>query len=144
MYDPRPGRSDAGNRERSREEYDAVDMRWVSGFVALVGIWIALSPVLYAPNVLAVWNNLIVGGAIAVVAGAGFMLVWQRDVVDVAAAAFVAILGLWTVAAPLFVPFGAPGLLWSNVGAGGLVALVAGYNAYAIGEGRVFERPGIV
>lgn len=140
MHQPRPRRNGAGKRDRSHEEYDADDMRWVSGFVALVGVWIAASPVLYAESAVGFWNNLFVGAAIAIVAGSGFLLVWRPNATAVAAAVLVATLGCWIAVAPLVVGFEDPGLVWSNVGAGGLVALVAGYHAYAIGQGRVYGR----
>lgn len=140
MHDPRPRQNGSGKRDRSREAYNPEDMRWVSGFVALVGAWIAVSPVLYAPSEVALWNNVLVGVAIAIVASAGFLLVWDRDVTNVAAASLVALLGIWTILAPLVVGFQEPGLAWSNVGAGAVVALVAGYHAYAIGDGGILER----
>lgn len=140
MHQPRPQRSDAGKRDRSREEYDAETMRWVSGFVALAGAWVAISPLLYAPSPVAFWTNVVTGLAIAIVSGSGFLLLLDSDVVGVAAASLVVLLGLWTVVAPLVVSFEDAGLLWSNVGTGGLIVLVAGYHAYALGEGRLFER----
>lgn len=132
MIGPRSGRRDVGPANRTTGRYDPEEMRWVSGFVALVGLWIAVSPFLYEPSALARWNNLLVGGGIATVATGGFLLLWQSDATYLGTATLVALLGLWSLVAPLVVPFGDPGLAWSTVGAGGLVALVGGYHAYAL------------
>lgn len=140
MHQPRPGANGAGERRRT-DEYDAAAMQWVSGFVALAGTWIALSPILYAASPAALWNNFVVGGAIAAISVASVGITWRRPGTSTAAVSLVAVLGLWTASAPLVIPFGDPGLAWSNVGAGALIALVAGYHAYAIYQAFSPELP---
>lgn len=117
-------------------EYDPGEMRWVSGFVAMVGLWIAASPAIYDASSVLGWNNAIVGAGIATVAGASFLRPRSLGITTVAAASLAAVLGLWTVLAPAVVGTESASLLWSNVGAGSLVALVSGYHAQLLYDAR--------
>lgn len=126
---------DAGSSGASGT-YDPTEMRWVSGFVAMVGLWIAVSPTVYDVSPLLAWNNGIVGAGIAVVAGASFVRPQTLAIRAVAGASLAALLGIWTLLAPLLVGADSASLLWSNVGAGSLVAIVSGYHARLLDEVR--------
>jgi hypothetical protein len=105
--------------------------KWVSGFASLVGLWIAVSPFLYAATATAFWNDLLVGVAIFVIAGYNYYRVTSGHVSSINSASLVALLGVWTLLAPFVLEMGSTELFWSNLVGGALVALLAGYNAYA-------------
>lgn len=116
--------------QQNSTDYDSNTMKWVSMIVALVGLWIAASPFIYETTEMAMWNNVLVGTAIAVIAGYNFYRMSDRRVASPGSASLVALLGLWTIAAPFIIEVQSEALGWSNVVAGAVVAIVAGYNAY--------------
>lgn len=115
---------------RTRTDYDSNTMKWVSLIVALIGLWIAASPFVYDTTEMATWNNVLVGLAIAVIAGYNFYRMSDNRIASPGSASLVALLGLWTIAAPFIIEVNSDTLGWSNVVAGAVVAIVAGYNAY--------------
>jgi len=60
--DPATGESSAHQRRSDGE-------KWLSGFVSLIGLWIAVSPFVYEQAASMLWNNLLVGGASFLLAG---------------------------------------------------------------------------
>jgi hypothetical protein len=113
-------------------------LKWVSGVVSLIGLWIAVSPFVYGAGGAPLWNNLVVGGAIFLLAGYGFYRMQQGYRPDVGSTSLTALLGLWAVAAPFLLAYLSEGLVWSTVASGVAVAVLAGYNAY---ESRRTETP---
>lgn len=111
-------------------------MRWVSGLVSLIGLWIAVSPFLFDTTATALWNNVVVGLAIFLIAGYNYYRMARNHVASTGSASLVALLGLWALAAPFVIEFETETLAWSNVVAGILVALIAAYNAYASRRAR--------
>lgn len=61
--DPEPS-----GRER-RDRWDAGPIKWVSAVVALVGLWVLASPFVYEATRTALWNDVVVGAAIVLLAG---------------------------------------------------------------------------
>lgn len=118
-------------------QYSSRTMRWVSGIVSLIGLWIAASPFIWDTSEMATWNNVAVGLAIFLIAGYNFYRMNQEFVGSVGASSLVAILGLWTIVAPFAIEIQTEALGWSNVAAGALVALAAAYSAYASREAQV-------
>jgi len=113
--------------------------QWLSGIVSLVGAWIAISPFVLTPvmTTASLWNNIIIGAAIFLIAGYNYYRLSQDLPVSVGAASLVALLGLWMIVAPLFVfTVESAVMFWSNVVSGAAVAIIAGYNAYAGRETR--------
>lgn len=128
--DPETDRDAPHDDRRTTADYDSNTMKWVSMIVALVGLWIAASPFVYSTTEMATWNNVLVGLAIAVIAGYNFYRMSDNRVGSPGSASLVALLGLWTIAAPFIIEIQSETLGWSNVVAGAVVAIVAGYNAY--------------
>lgn len=130
-------------RERTPQSQTATtsksDLRWLSGFVSLVGAWIFASAFVYgAMSVTSYWNNIIVGAAIFLIAGYNYYRMSRGMSASVGSAAFVALLGLWMILAPFIMD--AATAYWSDIISGAVVALVAGYNAYA-GRGERARAP---
>lgn len=116
--------------------------KWLSGFVSLIGLWIAVSPTIYETAASIAWNNALVGGAIFLLAGYNFYRIRTGHSTSSGVMSLVALLALWTVVAP-FAFEGAVamsglevaqfGLVASNVVSGLVMAALAAYIAYAAG-----------
>lgn len=101
-------------------------MKWLSGVAALVGLWILISPFTFVASDAALWNNVVVGIAIFLIAGYNYYRLMNDRASTVGAMAIVALLGIWTLIAPFAFDIGSDELLWSNVAGGVLVILAAG------------------
>ncbi len=106
-------------------------MKMLSGLAVLLGAWLVVSPFAFDARDMAMWNNLIVGLAIIVLAGFNFYRLNESRLANTGVASLVALLGLWALVIPFVVDMGAAELLWGTAIAGLIVAIVAGYNAYA-------------
>lgn len=113
-----------------RRSADAGALRWLSGVVSLVGFWIAASALVYETTTAALWNNLVVGVAIFLLAGYGFYRLARDRRPDVGSTSLAALLGLWAVASPFLLPYPSDAFVWSTVASGVAVAVLSGYNAY--------------
>lgn len=123
---------------READDHRTVDLRGsklLAGLASLFGAWVALSPFVYGDVAdgislaAAGWNNVIVGTAIFLVAGANFYRLSKERNVSRAAAGLVALLGLWLLVAP-FITFTMGTMFWSTVVSGLIVAAIGAYNAY--------------
>lgn len=117
------------DQQRSSSSDASNGMKWLSGFAALFGAWIALSPFALESTSAAEWNNIVVGVAIFLIAGYNFYRYVDNQPGSVGAMALVGLLGLWALFAPFAFDIGSEELLFSNVVAGVLVALFGGYVA---------------
>lgn len=118
----------------------ARSMTWLSGVVTILGLWIAVSSFVFGGmSQASFWNNIVIGVAIVLIAGYNTYRLLNGMTASVASAALVALLGLWMIAAPFVFQTTLTMLLWSDVIAGALIAILAGYNTYA---GRSAERGG--
>ncbi|ADB60838.1 SPW repeat protein [Haloterrigena turkmenica DSM 5511] len=95
------------------------------GLAAAIGAWILWSGVVLTATGLVVVNNAVFGAAIAFFAA--YTAGWPDGgrLPSIAAPALVVLLGLWVVAAPFVLEVTLDRVLWSNVIAGALVALLA-------------------
>ncbi|WP_227377048.1 SPW repeat domain-containing protein [Haladaptatus halobius] len=124
--------SETETREQTTRRTDTGEsnLRWLSGFVSLVGAWIFISAFVYPTmSVASYWNNLIIGAAIFLVAGYNYYRMSKGLSASVGSSSFVALLGLWMILVPFVMAVGEA--FWSDVISGVIVAVVAGYNAYA-------------
>lgn len=131
------GAADPDDERASRHAADspghAADLRalrWLSGVVSLVGLWIAASAIVYETTTAALWNNAVVGAAIFLLAGYGFYRLARDHRPDVGSTSLAALLGLWAVVAPFLLTYPSDALVWSTVASGIAVAVLSGYNAY--------------
>jgi len=132
---------DTMDTERVTEhEREKSPLRWLSGIVSLFGLWIAAAPFVYGGSEIALWNNVAVGVAVFLVAGYNYYRMATRLPASVAAAGLVALLGLWSIAAPFVLVFLDDGLFWSTVVSGIVVAALAGYNVYETRQARAADR----
>lgn len=98
--------------------------------MSVIGLWIAASAVVYDPTTVALWNNAATGGAIALLAGYGFVRTVRGGRPDAESPGLTALLGLWAVVAPLLFTYGSPALVWSTMASGVAVGVLSGYNTY--------------
>ncbi|ELY51640.1 SPW repeat domain-containing protein [Natronolimnohabitans innermongolicus] len=134
--DPRDDATKVANEERRRK------VSVISGVIAVIGAWVALSVIgLYDVSAAAFWNNVLVGGVVFVAAGYNYYRVTNDIPLSVGVSGLIALLGIWLIVAPavLEMPAGA-GLadspFWSTLGSGLLIAALAGYNAYDAREAQ--------
>lgn len=131
--DPRPHEQSAPGRQR-----------WLSGFVSLIGLWLAVAPFVYGAAPSMRWNNLLVGGAIFLLAGYNYYRLTTGDETSIGVMALVALLALWIAVSHFTIGTGfattgletTDGMLWNNVVSGFIAAALAAYIAY-VGGTRV-------
>ena len=117
-------------------------LKWLSGVVALVGAWIAASPFVYGAGAAALWNNVAVGVAILLVAGYNFYRTTGGLAPNVGGSSLVALLGVWSVVAPMLLPYASEPLAWSTMASGAAVAVLSGYHAYETRRTGAAAAPG--
>lgn len=134
--DPLDEPDQIANEERRR------NTAFVSGLVAVLGAWVALSVLVYDVSQAAFWNNVAAGGVVFLAGGYNYYRQYNGVPLSVAVAALVAILGVWLVVAAAAFAL-TTGAFWSTLVSGVLIAGLAGYNAYESREARaVAADPG--
>lgn len=106
-------------------------MQWLSAIVALVGLYIAVSPFLFEATQAATWNDLLVGIAIFLLAGYNFLRLARDHLANVGVASLAALLGLWALISPFVIEMGSNELATGTALSGLIVAALSAYNAYA-------------
>ncbi|MFB6165904.1 MAG: SPW repeat protein [Haloarculaceae archaeon] len=111
-------------------------VEWLAGINTILGAWLVAVPFVFADAVglgtgFAFWNYIVVGAAIVVLSGYDWWVADDDHPGNSWAAGGSAILGLWIFITPFVTAAGVSGLLlWNDVIVGGIVAVLAGYNAY--------------
>ncbi len=98
-------------------------IRTLSGINVLAGIWLIISPFIFAfsGNLVAMWNDIIVGAIIGIIA-----LVSASRPLRTSGLNWVnAVLGVWTLFAPFVIAFSTMAALWNNIIVGAIVAVLA-------------------
>lgn len=124
---------------------DAIDtgtMKILSGIASLIGLWIVASPFVFESTTTAMWNNVIVGAAIFLLAGYNYYRMTNDLYAHAAVSSLVALLGIWALAAPFLLEMGSDALLWSTAISGIVVAALSAYNAYANQKADTRARTG--
>ncbi|WP_226005720.1 SPW repeat protein [Natrinema salinisoli] len=135
--DPTTGES------RTHDQGEPDGQKWLSGFVSLIGLWIAVSPVFYEQTASVLWNNVLIGTAIFLLAGYNYYRISNGHSTSTGVMSLVALLALWT-AVSHFAMSGevamsgledvGQGLAWSNVVSGLIAAALSAYIAYTAGR----------
>lgn len=110
---------------------DSGVLRILSGLALVLGAWLVVSPFVLESTGTAMWNNVIVGLAVIVLAGFNYYRFMDEGRANVGVSALVALLGLWALIAPFVIDMGSNELLWGTAIGGLLIAVLSGYNAYA-------------
>ena len=133
--DPDPGRDPRDEPQQVANEERRRNTAFVSGIVAVLGAWVALSVLVYDVSQAAFWNNVACGVVVFLAAGYNYYRQYSDVPLSVGVAALVAIIGIWlVVAAAAFEMI--TGAFWSTLVSGLLIAGLAGYNAYESREAR--------
>lgn len=104
--------------------------RWVTVALGGLGIWLMAAPFLLGASTVDTWNDVIVGGALSLLAGHNYSCEREQGKPSQWIAGILTLLGGWL----FFVPFliGISGVLrWNDVIVGVLVTGFAGYTVYA-------------
>ncbi|WP_339102649.1 hypothetical protein [Haloterrigena salinisoli] len=134
--DRRDETTQIANEERRRK------ISVISGIIAVIGAWVALSVVvLYDVSGAAFWNNVLVGTVVFAAAAYNYYRLANDIPLSVGVSGLVALLGVWLIVAPALLEMEAGlGLsespFWSTLASGLLIAALAGYNAYGAREAR--------
>lgn len=97
----------------------------------MLGAWLVAAPFVFDVTLtVALWNHIVVGGAIALLSGFDAATAGTGGTDTGRTAAYVSLLGLWTVASPFLLGFPDPVGFWNNLVVGAFVAAVAGHVAY--------------
>ncbi|WP_339105972.1 SPW repeat protein [Haloterrigena salinisoli] len=105
--------------------------RIAAGGNCLLGCWLIAAPFVFAVTGVARWNDILVGTAVALVAGYNYASVRSRRSASATGAGLVAILGCWLVVAPFTLGLEGPAL-WSDIVAGTVMTSFGGYNVYSL------------
>jgi ABC-type nickel/cobalt efflux system permease component RcnA len=143
-YDDRTEVRDRDDEYDRTDDYDArgVDTnpgergKWISALVALLGLWLVVEPFLFEMTAVNFWNDIIVGLALIALGAYNYYRRADQRLGSVAVGVFVALLGLWLLAAPFV--FGVDGgaseatgaTFWNDVVVGALVVILGAYSAY--------------
>jgi hypothetical protein len=104
--------------------------KWLAGTNALLGLWLIAAPYVLSTSAAGLYNDVVLGIVIATVAAYNLYRASTGGEVSYAMASLNALAGLWMLVVPLLL--GVTGAaLWNDLVVGALVALFAGYNAYA-------------
>jgi hypothetical protein len=96
----------------------------------ILGLWLIVAPfvLLYRGISAALWDNIIVGVVIAILAG--WRALGKESARMTVTSWLVALLGLWTIAAPFVFHYARnPSAMWNGVIVGIVVAILATYRA---------------
>lgn len=127
--DPRDEPDQIANEQRRR------NTAIVSGIVAVIGAWVAISVFVYDVAQATFWNNVVVGVVVFLAAGYNYYRQYNDIPLSIGVASLVALLGIWLIVATAFLDMAA-GAFWSTLVSGLLIAGLAGYNAYESREAR--------
>lgn len=133
----------ATGESRVREQGEPEGQKWLSGFVSVIGLWLAAAPIVYEQAPAMLWNNLLIGGTIFVLAGYNYYRITNGYSTSTAVMSLVALLALW-IAVSQFVIDGTvavaglevadTGFVWNNVVSGLIAAALSAYIAYTAGS----------
>lgn len=111
--------------------------KWISALVALIGLWLVVEPLLFEVTPANFWNDIIIGLALVVLGAYNYYRRADERLGSVAVGVFVALLGLWMIAAPFV--FGAEAGVaaetealgfWNDIIVGAVVLILGAYSAY--------------
>lgn len=104
--------------------------RWITLALGGLGIWLLAAPFLLGAPTADTVNDVIVGGALSLLAGHNYACEREQGRPSQWIASVLALLGVWLFFAPFLL--GVSGLLlWNDVVVGVLVTAFAGYSVYA-------------
>ncbi|SEQ54336.1 SPW repeat protein [Natrinema salaciae] len=135
--DPSTGESPA------HDQGEPDGQKWLSGIVSLIGFWLAASPFVYETAQSILWNNLLVGGAIFLLAGYNYYRIVTDHPTSTGVMSLVALLALWTAISHFAIggevamsglEVADRGLTWSNTVLGLVAAALSAYVASTAGR----------
>jgi thiol:disulfide interchange protein len=112
--------------------------KWVSGLIALAGVWLVFEALWWDALLLGnVWNDIIVGLLLVALGGYNYYQRANEEAGSAAAAGLSALLGLWLIVSPFVYDLEVAGAelttelgFWNDVVVGLLVLALGAYSAY--------------
>lgn len=103
---------------------------WLSRLSALIGGWVFVSVASFQLSTAEFWNNVAIGGAIAILAGYSASRNAAR-LGRISLSALASLLGIWLIASPSVFELGGTAA-WSSMLSGAAVAVLSGATAYLV------------
>lgn len=104
----------------------AGQVRTASGINIVLGIWLIIAPFLLAVSQTAMWNDIIVGVLVLLLAGTRV----SKPTVGTKSASWTnAAIGLWLILSPFILGYGNSAAMWNDVIVGVLVLVCGAWNA---------------
>ncbi|QLK25747.1 SPW repeat protein [Natrinema zhouii] len=134
---------DPTGESHARGQGEPAGQKWLSGFVSLIGLWLAVSPLVYETAESMLWNNLLIGGTIFLLAGYNYYRITNGHSTSIGVMSLAALLALWLAVSQWAIggqfalsglEIADAGLLWNNVVSGLVAAALSAYIAYAGGR----------
>lgn len=142
-YDDTTTRSTRDTTDDTTARGDATDVRrnpgergkWISMLIALLGLWLLAEAFVLDLGDANFWNDVIIGAALVALGGYNYYRRSDERFGSVSVGAFVALLGLWLLAAPfVLTPEGTAAMdaipFWNDVIVGLLALVLGAYSAY--------------
>lgn len=106
-------------------------VQWACSIAALVGVWIIVSPFVWAglPGAF-LGSNVVMGALIVILAGYTAYLASNDQPVKRYAAYIAGLAGLWVILSPFALGITNANVLFNNFVSGGVVAVLTGYSGY--------------
>lgn len=120
--------------------------KWISMLIALLGLWLLAEAIVLDLGDANFWNDVIIGLALVVLGGYNYYRRSDERFGSVSVGAFVALLGLWLLAAPFVLePEGAAAMdaipFWNDVIVGLLALVLGAYSAYEASRDTTAQAP---
>lgn len=120
--------------------------KWISMLIALLGLWLLAEAIVLDVGDANFWNDVIIGAALVVLGGYNYYRRSDERFGSVSVGAFVALLGLWLLAAPFVLdPEGAAAMdaipFWNDVIVGMLALVLGAYSAYEASRDTTAQAP---
>ncbi|WP_254529110.1 SPW repeat domain-containing protein [Natrinema gelatinilyticum] len=134
----------AAGESTTHRQGEPDSQKWLSGVISLIGLWMAVSPFVYPQATAMLWNNLLIGSAIFLLAGYNYYRITTGHSTSTGVMSLVALLALWMIVSQWAISgevamsgleVAGTGLVWSNVLSGIVAAVLSAYIAYAGGRG---------
>jgi len=114
--------------------------KWFSGINFVLGLWLIVAPFWLGATSALLWSGVVTGIVVAVLSAYNYYEESTKGSASSWSAWIVSLFGLWAIVSP-FVYSSTSAMLWSDVIAGIIVAVLAAYNGYDATDSASAAQP---